>query len=260
MLRFAANLSWLFTELDFEERFAAAAAAGFTSVEFLFPYAHSPEQIARWQREAGVQTVLFNLPPGEWANGERGLAAQPGREQDFAASVELALLHARALGVKRLHAMAGLTDPDLPRSLQRRVYVQNLRQACRRLAPSGIELLIEPINPGDMPHYFLTHVSQALEIIAEVGEPNLRLQFDAYHVHRVGDDVGATFAVAQPQVAHIQIAGSPGRNEPDTGTLDYRTLFAQIDAAGFDGWIGCEYRPAADTLAGLHWRERLTAR
>jgi len=260
MPRFAANLSWLFAEQEFEARFAAAAAAGFTAVEFLFPYAYSPEQLARWQREAGVQTVLFNLPPGEWANGERGLAAQPGRELDFAASVELALLHARALGVTRLHAMAGLTDPGLPRSLQHHAYVQNLRRACRRLAPYGIELLIEPINTGDMPHYFLTHVAQALGVIAEVGEPNLRLQFDAYHVHRVDDEVSATFAAALPHIAHIQIAGSPGRNEPDTGELDYRSLFDQIDAAGFAGWVGCEYRPSAGTLAGLHWRERLITR
>ncbi|WP_374399873.1 2-oxo-tetronate isomerase [Niveibacterium sp.] len=259
MPRFAANLNWLFTEQVFEARFAAAASAGFEAVEFLFPYDHAPAELARLQRDAGVQTVLFNLPPGAWANGERGLAAQPGREQDFAASVELALLHARTLGVKRLHAMAGLTDPDLPRSHQHHTYVQNLRYACRRLAPHGIELLIEPINPCDMPHYFLTHVSQALTIIADVAEPNLRLQFDAYHVHRVGDDVSAQFAAAQAHIAHIQIAGSPGRNEPDSGALDYRSLFAQIDAAGFDGWVGCEYRPAASTLAGLSWRERLTA-
>lgn len=258
MPRFAANLSWLFTERPFPERFAAAAQAGFDAVELLFPYDYAPDQIARWQREADVQTVLFNLPPGQWLNGERGLAAQPGREQDFRASVELALLHARALGVRRVHAMAGLTDPDVPRSVQHATYVANLRYAAARAARQGVEILIEPINPGDMPHYFLTHVGQALKIIAEVAAPNLRLQFDAYHVHRVGDNVAAGFAAALPHIGHIQIAGSPGRNEPDSGELDYRALFGQIDAAGYTGWLGCEYRPRGATADGLAWRESLT--
>ncbi|MCX9158458.1 TIM barrel protein, partial [Niveibacterium sp. 24ML] len=253
MPRFAANLSWLFTEHAFPDRFKAAADAGFKAVEFLFPYDYAPDEIARWQRDANVQTVLFNLPPGIWQNGERGLAAQPGREQDFRISVELALLHARALGTRRLHAMAGMADPDHLRSEQMASYVANLRHAARRCASAGVELLIEAINPVDMPHYFLTRISQALEVIAAVGEPNLRLQFDAYHVLQMGEDVHEAFRQAAPHVGHIQIAGSPGRHEPDSGTYDYRALFDLIDASGFSAWIGCEYRPAGRTEDGLGW-------
>ncbi|GAA5185121.1 hydroxypyruvate isomerase family protein [Niveibacterium umoris] len=260
MPRFAANLSWLFAELPFAERFAAAARAGFEAVEFLFPYEYAPEELARLQRDAKVQTVLFNLPPGEWRNGERGLAAQPGREQDFRFSIELALLHARALGVRQLHVMAGLTEPDVPRSQQRATYVANLRAAAARAAALQIDLLIEPINPIDMPHYYLTRVAQALDILREVGAPNLRLQFDAYHVHRVGEDPIAQLRIALPHVAHVQIAGSPGRHEPDTGDFDYRPFFQQLDTSGYSGWVGCEYAPAAATEDGLSWRESLTGR
>lgn len=253
MPRFAANLSWLFTELDFPDRFQAAARAGFEAVEFLFPYDYTPETVARWQRDAGVQTVLFNLPPGIWQNGERGLAAQPGRELDFRVSVELALLHARALGTRRLHAMAGMGDPDHPHSAQMAVYIANLRYAAKRCTSAGVELMIEPINPHDMPHYFLTRVSQALEVIKAVGEPNLRLQFDAYHVLQVGEDPLEAFGNAAAHVGHIQLAGFPGRHEPDRGTYDYRALLDLIDASGFQGWVGCEYRPAGRTEDGLSW-------
>lgn len=257
MPRFAANLSWLFTEIPFQERFAAAAEAGFAGVEFLFPYAHAPAEVARWAREAGVEVVLFNLPPGSWANGDRGLAAQPGREDEFAASVEVALLYARALGTRRLHAMAGLVEPDVPRIAQHRCYLSNLRAAAARCAQEGVELLIEPINPFDMPHYYLTRVSDALDILDAVGSPNLRLQFDAYHVHRVGDEVLTQFGLARPRTAHVQIAGSPGRHEPGTGTFDCGRFLRQLDACHYDGWIGCEYRPQADTATGLCWRQIL---
>jgi len=252
-LRFAANLSFLFGERPFLERFAATAAAGFRGVEFLAPYDHPVEAIARELRGCHLENALFNLPPGNWAAGERGFAALPGREAEFRDGVAQALAYARVLGTRRLHAMAGIPRQDADPAECRASYLANLRHAADAFAPHGITLTIEAINGFDMPGYFLQRVDDALALIAEVARPNLRLQFDCYHACRMGEDVAALLARALPQTAHVQAAGCPGRHEPDTGGLDYRPFWALLADAGYDGWIGCEYLPASTTEAGLGW-------
>jgi hydroxypyruvate isomerase len=252
-LHFAANLSFLFGERPFLERFAAAAAAGFRGVEFLAPYEHPPETIAGELRDNGLENVLFNLPPGNWAAGERGFAALPGREAEFRDGVMQALAYARTLGTRRLHAMAGIPPRDADAAECRATYLANLRFAAEAFAPHGITLTIEAINGFDMPGYFMQRVDDALAMIAEVARPNLRLQFDCYHVCRMGDDVAALLARALPHIAHVQVAGCPGRHEPCTGTLDYAPIWTQLRRAGYDGWVGCEYLPESNTEAGLSW-------
>ncbi|HNE02575.1 MAG TPA: hydroxypyruvate isomerase family protein [Plasticicumulans sp.] len=253
MPRFAANLSFLFTELPFPERFAAAAAAGFGGVEFLFPYAWPVEAIAGWRRAASVDSVLFNLPPGDWEAGERGLACLPGREAEFLDGIERALPYALALGTPRLHAMAGLLPTGADPAHCRQVYVDNLRRAAARLAAHGIMLLIEPINPRDMPGYFLNTQADAHAIREAVGAPNLRVQTDLYHAQIVEGDLAVKLERWLAHIGHLQIAGVPGRHEPDHGEIHYPYLFALLDRLGYDGWIGCEYRPAAGTVEGLGW-------
>ena len=253
MPRFAANLSMLFTEHPFAERFSAAARAGFSAVEFHFPYDHAAAEVAAWAREAGVKVALFNLPPGDWAAGERGLAAVPGREAEFRAGVERALAYAQALDTPCLHAMAGIVPPGADKALCRAVYIDNLRHAARRVADEGRTLLIEAINPRDMPGYFLNSPHEAAAICAEVGESNLKSLFDMYHAQIVGGDLSTTLAALLPHIAHVQIAGVPGRHEPDTGEIDYRWLLGRLDALGYTGWVGCEYRPRGATEAGLGW-------
>lgn len=253
MPRFAANLSFLYGELDFLDRFAAAAADGFGGVEFLFPYEHPAAAIAGRLQAAGLEQVLFNLPPGAWAAGERGLAALPGREAEFAAALDLALEYARVLGCPRLHALAGIVAPAADRARMHATYVANLRLAARRAAEHGITVLIEPINAHDMPGYFLGTLAQAAALIAEVDEPNLRLQFDLYHAQITEGDLTRKLARYLPITAHVQVASVPARAEPDSGELDAARLFAQLDALGYTGWVGCEYRPRAGTRAGLGW-------
>ncbi len=254
MPRFAANLSLMFTEHEFLDRFAAAAAAGFEAVEFLFPYDYPAPDIRARLDDNGLALALFNLPPGDWAAGERGLAALRGREAEFAAGVDKALAYAEALGCRRLHAMAGLA----PHGADRAPYVANVALAAERALPAGIDILIEPINTFDMPGYFLTRTEDAASIVAEVGAPNLALQLDLYHRQRMQGGVAGAIAEYRPITRHYQIAGLPDRGEPWPSDLDYAPLLAAIDAAGYDGWIGCEYRPRAGTLAGLGWRSRLT--
>jgi len=249
MPRFAANLSFLFTELPFLERFEAAAKAGFKGVEFMFPYATPAADIKSRLEATGLALVLFNLPPGHWDKGERGFAALSGREDEFASAVDLALSYAETLGCPRLHAMAGLAT----RGASREAYVANLRLAAAWAAPLGIDILIEPINTRDMPGYFLTRTADARDVIAEVGAPNLGLQLDLYHRHLMEGEVEAAIREYAPLVRHIQCAGPPDRGEPDAGALDYATLFRLIDALGYQGWIGCEYKPRGGTLAGLGW-------
>lgn len=253
MPRFAANLSLMYPEHPFRERFAAAARDGFRAVEFLFPYEYGAQDLATLLQTHGLEQVLFNLPPGDWAGGERGLACHPGREAEFERSVELALEYAQALGCRRLHAMAGLRPAHAEPAQARATFVANLRRAARRLAPQGITLLIEPINTRDMPGYFLTHQQQAHDIMAEVGEPNLRVQMDLYHCQIMEGDLTRRLERHLDGVGHIQIAGVPDRHEPDRGEVHFPHLFALLDARGYDGWIGCEYRPAGDTSAGLGW-------
>jgi 2-dehydrotetronate isomerase len=249
MPRFAANLSFLFTDLPFLDRFDAAAKAGFKGVEFMFPYAVPAADIRARLDEHGLSLVLFNLPPGHWDKGERGFAALPGREDEFASAVDLALNYAEALGCPRLHAMAGLATHGATRE----AYIDNLRMAASWAAPIGVEMLIEPINTRDMPDYFLTRTADARDVIAAVGAPNLGLQFDLYHRHMMEGDVDAAIAEFGALARHYQCADPPDRGEPSLNTIDYARLFRAIDATGFSGWIGCEYKPRAGTLAGLGW-------
>lgn len=253
MPKFAANLSFLFTEIPFTERFGAAAAAGFRGVEYLFPYEADKQTIAQALKEHGLENVLFNLPPGDWAAGERGLGALPGREQDFRAGLAQALDYALAAGTRRLHALAGIVPPDADIARCRQTFVDNLRYACGQLAPHGITLLIEPINTRDMPGYFLNYQKDAHALVAEVGVPNLKIQMDFYHAQIMEGDIISTFRRHHPVIGHVQIAGVPERHEPDQGELNYPWLFSMMEAAGYQGWIGCEYRPRNSTVAGLGW-------
>jgi hydroxypyruvate isomerase len=256
MLSFAANLSMMYTEHPFLERFAAAAADGFEAVEFLFPYEHAPDEIASRLRRHGLVQALFNLPPGDFARGERGIAALPGREEEFAESAERALPYALATGCRRLHAMAGLAPADADLAAMRATYVANLRHAARRLAEHGITLLIEPINTRDIPGYFLNLQHAAHDVVAEVGAPNLKVQMDLYHCQIMEGDLVRKIERWLPGVGHFQIAGVPERHEPDSGEVNYAHLFERLEALGWDGHIGCEYRPRAGTSEGLGWLRR----
>jgi len=254
MPRFAANLSFLFDELPFLERFAAAAAAGFGGVEFLFPYAYPATELADRLRAHGLRQALFNLPPGDWAAGERGLAALPGRRAEFQDSVATALAYARVLDCPTLHAMAGLVADGADREALRETYVDNLRFAADACAADGIDVVIEPLNHRDMPGYFLAHVDAAAAIVAAVDRPNVGLQFDCYHVQIMDGDLAHRLERHRALIRHVQIAGVPERHEPDIGEVAYPYLFALLDRLGYAGWIGCEYRPRTTTEAGLGWR------
>ncbi|CUI04079.1 hydroxypyruvate isomerase [Massilia antarctica] len=258
MPNFCANLSMMFTEAAFLDRFGAARANGFDGVEFLFPYAFEADQIAERLARHGLQLVLHNLPAGDWDAGERGLACDPRRIGQFQDSVALALDYAVALGVGRLHCLAGKLPPDVAPALAHDTYVANLRFAAARLAAHGIDLLIEPINTVDMPGYFLTGSAQAAAVIAECGATNLFMQYDIYHMQRMEGELAATLRARLPLIRHIQAADNPGRHEPGTGEINYRYLFALLDELGYGGWVGCEYHPRGDTVAGLAWRSALS--
>lgn len=247
MPRFAANISLMFTELPFLDRFAAAARAGFRGVEFLFPYEHDPHAIRAALDAAGLVPVLFNCPPGDPQAGERGLAALSGREAAFEESFALALAYAAIIRPARLHVMAGLASG----TKARRVYIGNLRRAAAR-APDQV-LTIEPINTRDIPGYFLNRSDEAAAVIAEVGAPNLKLQFDLYHAQIMEGDLTRRLAQLMPVIGHVQIAGVPDRHEPDRGEVNFPHLFAELDRLGHDGWVGCEYHPAGRTGDGLGW-------
>lgn len=261
MPQFAANLTLLYPELDFLDRFAAAAHDGFTAVEYLFPYAYAARELRSRLQAHGLQQVLFNAPPGDWAGGERGLACLPGRETEFRASIGQALDYAAQLDCPRLHVMAGLLPAGDEREALYPTYRDNLRWAAREAAQQGIELLIEPINTRDIPRFFLNRQDHAHEIIQDVGAPNLKVLMDLYHCQVVEGDVAMKLRHYLPtgRVGHIQIAGVPERHEPDVGELNYPYLFSVLDALGYAGWVGCEYRPsrglqAGGTSAGLGWR------
>ncbi len=253
MPRLAANLSMLWGELPFLERFAAAARAGFVGVEFLFPYEHETGRIAEELARHRLELVLFNLPPGRWDAGDRGLACDPRRVGEFQEGVGRALEHAAALGCARLHAMAGLRPPGVPEERLRETYVANLRFAAAELARRGLTLLVEAINTRDMPGYFLSTSRQALELIAEAGVPNISLQYDVYHMQIMEGDLAPTIERNLARIGHMQLAEVPGRHEPGTGEIDYGFLLPWLDRIGYAGWIGCEYRPLAGTDAGLGW-------
>jgi 2-dehydrotetronate isomerase len=259
MPHFAANLSLMYVELPFLDRFAAAARDGFTAVEFLFPYEHEAEDLAARLQANGLTQALFNLPPGDWAAGDRGMACQPGREAEFAAGLEQALRYAKATGCQRLHAMAGLLPAGVSPERARAVYVDNLRIAARRCAAHGVTLLIEPINTRDMPGYFLNYQQQAHDMVAEVGDSHLKVQMDWYHCQIMEGDVCRRLEKHFAGVGHIQIAGVPDRHEPDEGELHHPYLFDRLDALGYEGFVGCEYRPRAGTSAGLGWLRRYRA-
>jgi 2-dehydrotetronate isomerase len=257
MPKFAANLTMMFNEVDFPQRFAAAAKAGFEAVEFLFPYEHAPQDVAQWLKENKLQNVLFNMPPGDWAAGERGIASLPGREAEFRAGVARAVEYAQAMGTPRLHAMAGLLPAGADRNKHRETYIENLRYAARELGKHGLTLLIEPINTRDIPGYFINTQAEGHAICVAVGEPNIKVQMDFYHTQIVEGDIAMTLRKVFDGVGHIQIASVPSRNEPDDGEVNYRYLFRLLDELNYDGWVGCEYRPRGRTEDGLGWMKTL---
>jgi len=233
------------------ERFAAAARDGFRGVEYLFPYDHPAIELRSRLNAAGVEQALFNAPPGDWEKGERGLASLPGREDEFKRSIDKALEYARVLGNKRVHVMAGLIGPHDDRARHREVYVKNLAHAAREAASAAVTIVIEPINTRDIPGFFLNRQDEAHAICAEVGEPNLRVQMDLYHCQIVEGDLTIKIRQYITRIGHVQIAGVPERHEPDLGEVNYNFLLALLDELGYDGWVGCEYRPKAGTSAGL---------
>jgi hydroxypyruvate isomerase len=258
MPRLSANLSFLFTELPFLERFGAAAGAGFRAVEFAFAYDVPEAAIAARLATHGLPCVLINAPPGDFAAGERGIAALPGREAPFAASFATALRRATALSCPRIHVMAGIVPADTS-AKARATFVSNLRYACGEARPHGITVMIEALNPRDVPGYLFSTQADAHAIRAEVGAPNIEVQMDFYHTQIVEGDIATKLERWLPHVGHIQIAGVPGRHEPDVGEINYAWLLGRVDALGYQGWVGCEYRPLSTTIAGLAWRNRLPA-
>ncbi len=253
MPRLAANLTYLFTELPLFERFRAAAAAGFKGAELLFPYEVPADEIAAAFRGAGLEPVLFNTPAGDWEAGERGLAALPDREAEFAAGMDKAVAYARAIGVKRLHIMAGIPPGGADPAECDAIFVSNIKTAAVMAAPHGITIVIEPINQHNTPGYFLNRQDHAIRLLDAAGARNTALQMDFFHCARVEGDPAAWFRRNRGRIGHIQIAGVPDRHEPDSGELDYAPLFTLIDESGYQGWVSCEYRPRGSTLEGLAW-------
>ncbi|MPT41822.1 MAG: hydroxypyruvate isomerase family protein [Achromobacter sp.] len=253
MPRLAANLTMMYTEHPFLDRYAAAARDGFSGVEFLFPYEFAAAELKSRLEEHGLTQALFNAPPGDWAAGERGIASLPGREGEFERGFDQALEYAAALGNRSLHVMAGLIRPEQDRAAHREAYLKNLAAAARAAASAGITVVIEPINTRDIPGFFLTRQDEAQAVCAEVGAENLKVQFDIYHCQIVEGDIAMKLQRDMAGIGHIQIAGVPDRHEPDLGELNYPYLFERIDSLGYAGWIGCEYRPKAGTSAGLGW-------
>ncbi len=257
MPKFAANLSMMFNEVPFPERFAAAAKAGFKAVEFLFPYDYTPAEVAGWLKENNLENALFNLPPGDFAGGERGIASLPGREQEFREGVAKAIEYALALGTPKVHCMAGLFPAGADRAKHRAVYVENVRYAAQELAKHGRMLVIEPINPRDIPGYFINTQAEGHAICKEIGLPNLKVQMDFYHCQIVEGDLTMTFKNNFAGIGHVQIASVPTRNEPDQGEINYRHIFKLLDEMGYDGWVGCEYKPRGRTEDGLGWLKEM---
>jgi hydroxypyruvate isomerase len=253
MPRFAANLSMMFTEVPFLDRFALAAKAGFRAVEFLFPYDHPAAEIATRLKDNGLELVLFNAPPGDWGAGERGTAALPDRRAEFREGIARALDYAATLSCPRLHVMAGLAPAGMPRDTLTATYAANLDWAAEQAAKTGVKPVIEPINHRDIPGFFLNTTDQAAAVIQALGPARIGMQFDLYHCQITEGDIVKRVEKHLPLIAHMQVADNPGRNEPGTGEVNWPFVFSRIDALGFRGWIGCEYRPAGETTAGLSW-------
>jgi hydroxypyruvate isomerase len=255
--KFAANLSMMFNEVPFLERFAAAADAGFKGVEYLFPYDYPADVLAELLHKHELENVLFNLPPGNWGSGERGITCLPGREVEFQAGVETALAYALRLKSVRVHAMAGIAPADADPVALQATYVANLKFAAEQFAKHGITLLIEAINTRDMPGFYLNTQAQSFATLAAVHAPNLKMQMDCYHMQIMEGDLAVKLRKYAAQCGHIQVAGVPERHEPDTGEIRYSYIYDLLDEIGYDGWIGCEYRPAGKTVDGLGWFEKL---
>lgn len=256
MPRFAANLTMLFTEYPFLERFAAAAQSGFEHVEFLFPYEHPADEVRAALHEAGLGQVLFNLPAGDWEAGDRGIAADPGRVDEFRAGVDRALEYAAILDCPRLNCLAGLRLDGVAARTQWDTLVDNVRYAAGRLAEEARTLLVEPVNDKDVAGFFLPTTADAIRLLDEVADPSVRLQFDVYHVQRMEGDVTARLRALLPRIAHVQVADNPGRHQPGTGELNFQFLFDELERLGYDRFVGLEYVPEPDTVGSLAWRER----
>ena len=251
MPRFAANLSMLFTELPFLQRFDAAARHGFVAVEFQFPYEHEASAIAQAAERAGVQVVLHNLPAGDWAAGDRGVACDPARVDEFRAGIAPAMRYAKTLGVKRLNVLAGKCPPGVDRAQAEATLVDNLRVAAQTLAEANVRLLVEPINDKDVPGFLINTAADGLRVLDAVGSPNAYLQYDAYHMQRMQGELTQTVRDHLKRIGHVQIADNPGRHEPGTGEINYGWWLRELDAMGYRGWVGCEYVPLTTTAAGL---------
>ncbi len=259
MPEFCANLTMLFGEVDFLARFEEAAKAGFSGVEYLFPYDFEADELAGLLKKHGLTQVLHNLPAGDWAAGERGIAILPDRVEEFQAGVDKTIAYATTLGCKQVNCLAGIVPEGGDDGVYRATFVSNLQYAAERLKDAGITLLIEPINTRDIPGFFLTGTGQALDIIAEVGSDNLFVQYDIYHMQIMEGDVARGMEENLSMIKHIQLADNPGRFEPGTGELNYPFLFQHIDSIGYDGWVGCEYKPKTTTVEGLGWFKDATA-
>jgi hydroxypyruvate isomerase len=257
MPKFDANLTFLFNELSFLDRFAAARKGGFHGVEYMSPYEATKDEIAARLKDNGLTQVLFNLPVGDWGKGERGFAILPGREDEFKRGVAKAIEYADALDCRQVNCLAGLAPKDADQSALRKTLVANLAYAAGELGKAGVRLLIEPCNTRDMAGFFLNHTQQALDIINEVGSDNLFVQYDVYHMQVMEGDLARTIEANLARIGHIQIADNPGRNEPGTGEINYPFLFGRLDKIGYDGWVGCEYRPRTTTVEGLGWMAAL---
>jgi hydroxypyruvate isomerase len=258
MPQFAANLTMLFNEHPFLDRFEAAAKAGFKAVEFLFPYAYSVADLQKRLKDNGLKLVLHNLPAGDWEAGDRGMACHPDRVDEFRSGVARGIEYGTALGVPHLNCLAGKAPADVDEATLRRTFVANLRYAAAELKKAKLNLLIEPINRFDIPGFYLNTTAQALSILDEVGADNAFVQYDIYHAQRMEGELANTMSAQLARIGHIQLADNPGRNEPGTGEINYAFLFKHLDRIGYTGWIGCEYKPAARTEDGLGWIQALT--
>jgi hydroxypyruvate isomerase len=260
MPRFSANLSTMFQEHPFLDRFEAAKKAGFDAVEFQFPYAFTISDIAARVRDLGLEVILFNLPPGDFARGERGIACHPGREAEFRDGIGQALDYAGVLACKTMNCLAGLLPEDVSRAAAQATLLGNLSAAASALAESGVQLVIEPINSYDMPRFLVNRSSEALQLMDQLKPHDVKLQYDVYHMQRMEGELFQSLTRLLPRIGHIQIADNPGRNEPGSGEINFPNLFRHLDQIGYAGWVGCEYTPKAGTLAGLGWRESMGLR